>query len=49
MALFHKCFENGLLVRATGDIIVLSPPLILQKAHIDEMIGRIGELVETLD
>lgn len=48
MALFHKCFDNGLLVRATGDIIALSPPLILQKAHIDEMIGRIGELVETL-
>ena len=49
MSLFHKCFDNGLLVRATGDIIALSPPLILEKAHIDEMIGRIGELVETVD
>ena len=49
MQLFHKCFDNGLLVRATGDIIALSPPLILEKAHIDEMIGRIGELVETID
>jgi beta-alanine--pyruvate transaminase len=49
MALFHKCFDNGLLVRATGDIIALSPPLILEKMHIDEMIGRIGELVETID
>ena len=47
--LFHKCFDNGLLVRATGDIIALSPPLILQKAHIDEMVGRIAELVETID
>jgi beta-alanine--pyruvate transaminase len=37
------------LVRATGDIIALSPPLILEKAHIDEMIGRIGELIETVD
>ena len=46
MELFHHCFDNGLLVRATGDIIALSPPLILEKAHIDEMIGRIGELVE---
>ncbi len=45
MELFHACFDNGLLVRATGDIIALSPPLILEKAHIDEMIGRIGELV----
>ena len=49
MELFHKCFDNGLLVRATGDIIALSPPLILEKAHIDEMIGRIGELVQTVE
>jgi len=37
------------LVRATGDIIALSPPLILQKNHIDEIVGRIGELIETVD
>jgi beta-alanine--pyruvate transaminase len=37
------------LVRATGDIIALSPPLILQKTHIDEIVGRIGELIETVD
>ena len=42
-------FDNGLLVRATGDIIALSPPLILEKVHIDEMVGRIAELVETID
>ena len=46
MELFHQCFDTGLLVRVTGDIIALSPPLILEKAHIDEMVGRIGELVE---
>ena len=39
----------GMLVRATGDIIALSPPLILEKAHVDEMIGRIAELVEGLE
>jgi beta-alanine--pyruvate transaminase len=44
--LFHACFDNGLLVRATGDIIALSPPLILDKSHIDEMFGRIGDLLE---
>ncbi len=49
MELFHKCFDAGLLVRATGDIIALSPPLILQKEHIDEMVGRIAEIVETID
>lgn len=49
LELFHKCFDNGLLVRATGDIIALSPPLILQKTHIDEMVERIAELVETVE
>ena len=49
MELFHQCFDTGLLVRVTGDIIALSPPLILEKAHIDEMIGRIGELVEGVE
>ncbi len=43
--LFHACFDNGLLVRATGDIIALSPPLILEKSHIDEMFGKLGELL----
>jgi beta-alanine--pyruvate transaminase len=49
MELFHKCFDNGLLIRVTGDIVALSPPLILEKAHIDEMVGRIAELVATID
>ena len=49
MELFHQCFDIGLLVRVTGDIIALSPPLILEKAHIDEMVGRNGELVEGVD
>ena len=47
--LFHACFDNGLLVRATADIIALSPPLIVEKSHIDEMFGKIGELLETID
>ena len=46
---FHKCFDTDLLIRVTGDIIALSPPQILEKAHIDEMIGRIGELVEGVE
>ena len=49
MDLFHKCFDSGLLVRVTGDIIALSPPLILEKAHIDEIVGRIADLVATID
>lgn len=49
MEVFHTCFDSGLLIRVTGDIIALSPPLILQKAHIDEMIGKIGEVLDSVD
>lgn len=47
--LFQKCFDNGLLVRASGDIIALSPPLVVEKAQIDEIFGKIAELIETLE
>jgi beta-alanine--pyruvate transaminase len=47
--LFHACFDNGLLVRATGDIIALSPPLILEKQHIDEMFGKISDVLESVE
>ena len=46
--LFHACFDNGLLVRATGDILALSPPLIMEKSHIDEMFGKLGDLLATI-
>ena len=47
--LFHACFDNGLLVRATGDIIALSPPLIVTKPQIDEMVGIIADRLATID
>lgn len=46
MNLFHGCFDNGLLVRATGDIIALSPPLILERSHIDAMFAMLAEQIK---
>ena len=46
---FHHAFDSGLLVRATGDIIALSPPLIVSEAQIDEMFGRVGEILAEID
>ena len=34
---FERCFDTGLLVRTTGDTVVLSPPLIVETAHVDRM------------
>jgi beta-alanine--pyruvate transaminase len=46
---FVKCFEAGLLVRVTGDILALSPPLIIDTLQIDELFGKIGEVLTSLD
>ena len=45
---FLRCFERGLLVRQTGDVIALSPPLILERSHIDEMFGTLGAVLKEL-
>jgi beta-alanine--pyruvate transaminase len=45
---FVKCFEQGLLVRQTGDILAFSPPLIVEKKQIDEMFGIVGEVLKGL-
>ena len=41
---FLECFERGVMVRQTGDIIAMSPPLIVdskQIAHIIETLGAV--------
>ncbi len=48
-AAFVECFEKGVLIRTTGDIIAMSPPLIVEKAHIDTLIGTLGDVLKTLD
>jgi beta-alanine--pyruvate transaminase len=40
---FVRAFEKGLLVRVTGDIIALSPPLIIEKQHIGQVFGLLGD------
>jgi beta-alanine--pyruvate transaminase len=35
---FDRAFEMGLIIRVTSDIIALSPPLILEKSHIDQCV-----------
>jgi len=34
------CFDNNLIMRAVGDAMIISPPLILQKAEVDIFIER---------
>ncbi len=46
---FLKAFERGLLIRTTGDIIALSPPLIITKGQIDEMIDNLRDVLRMVD
>jgi beta-alanine--pyruvate transaminase len=45
---FVKAYEMGALIRVTGDIIALSPPLIIEDAHIDTLMNIIGEAIEAV-
>ncbi len=41
--LFVDCFQRGLLVRVTGDVVALSPPLIIAEREIDQLFDIITD------
>ncbi len=43
---FLECWERGVLIRTTGDTIALSPPLIVEGAHIDQMVSTIADVLK---
>jgi beta-alanine--pyruvate transaminase len=43
---FLRCYEAGLLVRTTGDIVALSPPLIIDETHIDQIFDTLGKAIK---
>ena len=49
MEAFTACFDAGVLVRTTGDTIALSPPLIIEESHIDQIVTTIRAALETID
>ena len=44
--IMHRCFDAGVLIRTTGDIIALSPPLIVERAHVDRIIGTVADAIK---
>jgi beta-alanine--pyruvate transaminase len=44
-----ECFERGMLVRMTGDILAMSPPLIIEKKQIDQLFGTLAEVLKEVD
>ncbi|KAB2703839.1 MULTISPECIES: aspartate aminotransferase family protein [Brucella] len=43
---FVDCFKKGLLIRVTGDVIALSPPLIVEKEQINTIVSVIGDAIK---
>lgn len=48
MQVFHWCFDHGVMLRFTGDIIAMSPPLIASKEHIETLIDTIRQALRAL-
>ncbi|WP_322069993.1 aspartate aminotransferase family protein [Paraburkholderia bannensis] len=42
---FVKCFEAGVLIRFTGDILAFSPPLIITEEEIERLFGTVREVL----
>lgn len=41
MSIFRECFDNGVIIRTTGDTLAFSPPLIISKAEIETVIESV--------
>jgi len=44
-----RAFDKGLMVRVTGDIIALSPPLIVSEEQVDEMFSTLEAVIDEID
>jgi beta-alanine--pyruvate transaminase len=45
---FRWCFDHGLLTRVTGDIVALSPPLIVEERHMDRIFGTLADAIRAV-
>lgn len=46
---FLAAYEKDILIRTTGDIIAMSPPLIIERDHIDTLFGTLRDVLMNLD
>ena len=44
--IFLECWERGVLIRTTGDTVALSPPLIIAKTHVDQIVGTLSDALK---
>ncbi|MDI4233473.1 aspartate aminotransferase family protein [Bradyrhizobium sp. Arg237L] len=44
--LMVDCFNHGLYLRQSGDSVAMSPPLIVERSHIDDMVSILGDAIK---
>jgi beta-alanine--pyruvate transaminase len=44
--IFLDCFQNGIMVRPAGEVLVLAPPFIVEKSHIDQLVGTLAAAIK---
>jgi beta-alanine--pyruvate transaminase len=49
LEVYRACFDAGVLIRVTGDIIALSPPLIIEKNQIDQIVETVRGALQRIE
>ena len=45
-AILQQLYDAGVMTKITGDSVLLSPPLVLEDRHIDEMFTKIRGVLQ---
>jgi len=45
---FEKCWDKGVYVRPVGDSLAFSPPLTIEKPHLEQLFGTVAEVLGSL-
>ncbi len=43
--IYLECFKKGALVRPAGDVLVIAPPFIVEKSHIDQLVNTLADAI----
>ena len=46
---YLKCWEKGVMIRQTGDILAIAPALIIEEAQIDEIVETVRSVLSSVD
>ncbi|WP_028870473.1 aspartate aminotransferase family protein [Psychromonas arctica] len=47
--ILKKCYDQGVLTRSMGNTIALSPPLIIEKSHVDQIVDTLAIVAKSIE